>query len=61
MSVQIIVVLVVAALATVLVYLVVGRVLPGHWGKSEVAVSRSHRVRAGTNPVAAVDHRRDRS
>ncbi len=39
MSVQIILVSVVAALATVLVYLVVGRVLPGHWRKSDVEAS----------------------
>lgn len=39
MSVQIILVSVMAALATVLVYLVVGRVLPGHWRKSEVEAS----------------------
>lgn len=39
MSLQIILVSVVAALATVLVYLMVGRVLPGHWGESEVGTS----------------------
>lgn len=39
MSLQMTLVLVVAALATVLVYLVIGRILPGHWGKSEIEAS----------------------
>jgi hypothetical protein len=39
MSMQMTLVLVVAALATVLVYLVAGRMLPGHWGRSEVEAS----------------------
>jgi hypothetical protein len=39
MSLQMTLVLVVAALATVLVYLVIGRMLPGHWGKSEIEAS----------------------
>jgi hypothetical protein len=39
MSLQTTLVLVMAALATVLVYLVIGRTLPGHWGKSEVEES----------------------
>ncbi|MGH3870600.1 MAG: hypothetical protein ACRDSR_03630 [Pseudonocardiaceae bacterium] len=39
MSVQIFLVSVVAALVTVLVYLAVGRMSTGHWGKGEVAAS----------------------
>ncbi|MGH3902563.1 MAG: hypothetical protein ACRDTA_30760 [Pseudonocardiaceae bacterium] len=39
MSLQMILALLVAALATVLVYLVVGRFLPGHWRKGEVEAS----------------------
>jgi hypothetical protein len=39
MSSQIIIVLAMAALATVLVYLVVGRMLPGHWSRSDAEAS----------------------
>jgi hypothetical protein len=39
MSVQMTIILVGAALATVLVYLVASRVLPGRWRKSEVEAS----------------------
>jgi hypothetical protein len=44
MKLQIIVVLVVAALATVLVYVVIDRVLPGHWRKSEVEMSEDFTI-----------------
>jgi hypothetical protein len=44
MQSQIIMVLVVAALATALVYAVIGRVLPGRWHKSEVEASEAFTI-----------------